>query len=526
LTSQTATKAGGAQGGLLNLNYSYQAAAGQMGTGTTAGNAEQLMAINNNSTINGTAESAAYTYDLERRLVTSSQTTNGSSAQRRFAYDRWGNRTGMWDGTSGGNQIQAVTLQQSSGVPTNRIQSVTGNGAGAYSYDAAGNLTGDGVHTYQYDGENRLRTVDSATTAAYAYDYQNRRFKKAVGSVVTHYIWDGDHVLAEHNGTNGAQIIDYVYSGARLIGEGPGNVLGGNGTFTFLLSDRLSTRVSVDKYANILGRQAHLPFGEEFGETGTQEKHHFTSYESDPEIGSDYAVNRQFAETLGRFAPVDPMSGSTSNPQKLNRYSYCGNDPINRTDSLGLYWICIPGKEPDDPDQCFSVPDPPNDDPGGSARPNKKQCKQFLRDWSDAQAAVIAHVSAIFADAFNDPSWQTTFNNLVNSADADGSYGQKTRQSFKQYGRQAANALATALARNPNDRSVLDALSDATLAGLALNSLNKAADNLLRCKGVLDPPLSDEVDSFASDGLGTKRMNAIYGAFLRPLRGVGAVPVD
>src|SRR5262249_47946023 len=56
---------------------------------------------NNNSTINGTAESAAYTYDLEGRLVTSSQTTNGVSAQRRFAYDRWGNRTGMWDATTG-----------------------------------------------------------------------------------------------------------------------------------------------------------------------------------------------------------------------------------------------------------------------------------------------------------------------------------------------------------------------------------------------------------------------------------------
>src|SRR5260370_481808 len=129
LTSQTATKSGGPTGGLMNLNYSYQAAAGQMGTGTTVGNAGQLMAINNNSTINGTSESAAYTYDLEGRLVTSSQTTNGSSAQRRFAYDRWGNRTGMWDSASGGNQIQTITLQQSGGVPTNKIQPVAGDGA-------------------------------------------------------------------------------------------------------------------------------------------------------------------------------------------------------------------------------------------------------------------------------------------------------------------------------------------------------------------------------------------------------------
>ena len=46
----------------MDLTYSYQAASGQMGAGSTAGNAGQLMAISN-STINGTTESAAYTYD-------------------------------------------------------------------------------------------------------------------------------------------------------------------------------------------------------------------------------------------------------------------------------------------------------------------------------------------------------------------------------------------------------------------------------------------------------------------------------
>jgi hypothetical protein len=31
----------------------------------------------------------------------------------------------------------------------------------------------------------------------------------------------------------------------------------------------------------MLGRQAHLAFGEEFAASGTQEKHHFTSYEAE-----------------------------------------------------------------------------------------------------------------------------------------------------------------------------------------------------------------------------------------------------
>lgn len=66
-------------------------------------NDEQLMSIS--GTINSTTESAAYTHDNLGRLVTSNQTSNGASAQRRFSYDRWGNRTGVWDAVTGGTQI-------------------------------------------------------------------------------------------------------------------------------------------------------------------------------------------------------------------------------------------------------------------------------------------------------------------------------------------------------------------------------------------------------------------------------------
>jgi RHS repeat-associated protein len=218
-----------------------------------------------------------------------------------------------------------------------------------YIYDAAGNVTYDGVHSYQYDAENRTSSADNGATGSYAFDYQNRRIKRSTSSAAIHYIWEGSHVLAEHNAGTRAQIVDYVYAGSRLIGEGPGNILGGNGTFTYLLSDRLSTRVGLDRYANVLGRQATLPFGEEFGETGTQEKHHFTSYESDGETGTDYAVNREHAQSVGRFMRVDPISGSVGDPQSLNRYSYVRNDSINGADPFGLEWRCVCGHE-DDPE--------------------------------------------------------------------------------------------------------------------------------------------------------------------------------
>ena len=323
MTSQTAVRSGVT---LMSLNYSYDALAGQNGSGSTAGNSGRLMAINN-STINGTAESASFTYDLVGRLVTSNQTTNGSSAQRRFDYDRWGNRTGVWDATSGGNQVQTVTLQQSGGVPTNRISAVNGT---SYSYDAAGNVTSDGTNSYTYDAENRLANVNSGSTAQYSYDQANRRYKKVAGGSSLHYVWEGGQVIAEHNASTQAVTVEYVYAGGKMIAK---EETAGR---RYLLSDRLSIRLVVSTTGGVVGRQGHLPFGEDLAVSGAADKHRLTSYERDAESGQDYAVNRYHAPSIGRFNSVDKLAGNLLDPQRLNRYSYVQNDPVNKTDALGL----------------------------------------------------------------------------------------------------------------------------------------------------------------------------------------------
>src|SRR6185369_9023621 len=66
--------------------------------------------------------------------------------------------------------------------------------------------------------------------------------------------------------------------------------------------------------------------------------HHFTSYEKDAESSLDYAMNRGYAPTLGRFQQADPYraSGYMIDPQSWNRYVYTRNHPINRVDVLGL----------------------------------------------------------------------------------------------------------------------------------------------------------------------------------------------
>jgi RHS repeat-associated protein len=346
LKSQTATTSGGAS--LINLNYSYQAAAGQMGAGTTAGDDGQIVAISSGSTIDGGPESAAYTWDLERRLATATETSDGQTQSLRFEYDQWGNRLDEYNALSGGTELEAITLAQTNGVTNNQIQTLTSAGGSpvTFTYDANGNLTYDGNHTYQYDAENRIKQVDHAATASYAYDYRNRRVLKSAGGIVTHYIWDHSRVLAE--APSSGQVQDYVYAANLMLGVGSG------GGVTFYLSDRLNIRVLTDEYGQYQGQQYHLPFGEDFAESGAQDKHHLTTYERDAEASTDYAVNREYEFNLGRFMSADPIADAAfrggrssgcsanngvinvDNPQSLNLYTYASNDPVDSSDLTGL----------------------------------------------------------------------------------------------------------------------------------------------------------------------------------------------
>jgi RHS repeat-associated protein len=79
-----------------------------------------------------------------------------------------------------------------------------------------------------------------------------------------------------------------------------------------------------------------LPFGEDGGVTGENEKHRFTNYERDAESGTDYAVNRLYSTSTGRFFQPDVIGGQRLNPQSLNRYAYSVNNPVDFYDPLGL----------------------------------------------------------------------------------------------------------------------------------------------------------------------------------------------
>jgi RHS repeat-associated protein len=137
----------------------------------------------------------------------------------------------------------------------------------------------------------------------------------------------------------------------------PSGSTSGSTQINWLVPDHLGTaRIIVDQtgsFANVK-RHDYQPFGEELpagtgGRTaamgyvaGDGIRQQFTSKERDTETGLDYFLARYYSSMQGRFTSVDPISFADARkyePQAINLYSYCGNNPLTRVDPDGRYYL-------------------------------------------------------------------------------------------------------------------------------------------------------------------------------------------
>jgi RHS repeat-associated protein len=88
-------------------------------------------------------------------------------------------------------------------------------------------------------------------------------------------------------------------------------------------------------------RLTYRPFGETQSTQGSADflQHRFTGQELDPETGLYFYNARYYNPVLGRFISPDSIVPEPGNPQSLNRYSYVGNNPVNRIDPSGHSWL-------------------------------------------------------------------------------------------------------------------------------------------------------------------------------------------
>jgi RHS repeat-associated protein len=232
-------------------------------------------------------EEITYQYDSLQRLI--SAETTGPEWGQSFTFDGFGNLL-QQTVTKGSAPSLSVLVD----TATNHITT------SGYAYDANGNLTAmPTLSSLVYDVDNRLITATHTSngTDQYRYDPSNRRVwkKKPDGTQETYfYGLDGRKLGTYSGGTAGtpfATVHTNVYFAGKLIwAEGAAAV-----------TDRLGSVVS--------GNRKYFPYGEEPTTTG-QDKTKFATYYRDATTALDYAVNRFYGRTIGRFLTTDP-SGTT-----------------------------------------------------------------------------------------------------------------------------------------------------------------------------------------------------------------------
>jgi RHS repeat-associated protein len=258
----------------------------------------------------------AYTYDSLGRLATA-----GSAS---YTYDGFGNRL----------QQTSPAMYLTYNASNNRITST------GYSYDDNGNLTAMPNLTMSYDVENRLAQAQTpAVTENYRYAPSGQRVWKQKSGSNEWYFYGvdgrliGTYVPCQYYGTLFQEQSTNVYFGGRTLQAQ--NITG-------IKQDRLgTTSYTTTTYAPYGDTGiSPPPYGDGLGFTGY--------YRDGTSTGLDYAQQRYYAPSIGRFTSADPYmpSAAIAKPQSWNRYAYVSNDPVNFVDPSGLKEKGVPDGVP------------------------------------------------------------------------------------------------------------------------------------------------------------------------------------
>ena len=284
--------------------------------------------------------SVAYTYDSLYRLTGERQydATNALLSSVAYQYDLAGNRTAA--------VVDGVTNAYTLGAG-NRLASWGPNSWAAY--DAAGNTTSLYYNAsrkldLQWNDRYQVSAVLTNGTVAetYGYDALGRRVWVSEGELTNYLVYDGVHVIAEVD-AGGVLLKSYTW------GPGIDNLLaftdytGGETNTYYALTDNLGTvhglagesgdvieSYRFDAWGRVLGvydGNGALIDGSAVGNNYLwQGRWHCW------DTGLYYFRARWYDPITGRWLSKDPIGIAGG----LNQYEFCGNNPVNFRDPLGL----------------------------------------------------------------------------------------------------------------------------------------------------------------------------------------------
>ena len=102
----------------------------------------------------------------------------------------------------------------------------------------------------------------------------------------------------------------------------------------YIHQDHLGNNIAItNEEGDVIWKADYEPFGSSFNEKGDNNKKYNNKEEDNTKLL--YYGARYYDKDIGRFTTPDPISGSITDPQTLNRYVYVKNNPMKYIDPTG-----------------------------------------------------------------------------------------------------------------------------------------------------------------------------------------------
>ncbi len=269
-----------------------------------------------------------YNYDAVGQLIDITyKHGNGSPmGSLSYKYDEAGMRISQ-TGTFASQKLPGTTSQDSVFDANNRQTEFNGS---TLHYDANGNLTSDGTNTYMWNARNQLTQISDGANVSmtFSYDSIGRRVAKKVGaSAAIQYLYDHATAVQEIEGG----VTNSILAGPEIDERFARNDVKGR---TYFVTDALgSTLALADASGEVVQRYRYDPYGVvEAEDSSLTNPYQFSGREVDSKALYYYRA-RYYFPRLGRFLSEDPLAFGS---ERVNFYTYVGDDPISRVDPLGL----------------------------------------------------------------------------------------------------------------------------------------------------------------------------------------------